>query len=188
MTKKALVPIADGSEEIEVVCIVDTLRRAGVDVTVASVSGELLIVASRETMIKADTLIEDCAGEAYDLIVLPGGIPGAEHLRDCDILIRMLKSQRDTGKLYGAICASPAVALLPHGLLTGRRATCFPSYRRFLESAENVQASDDRVVVDGNLITSQGPGTAIEFGIQLIALLFDDAEKAQAIGQRMLFR
>ncbi len=188
MSRKALVPIANGSEEIEAVCIIDTLRRAEVEVTVASISGELLITASRRTKIQADAQIVDCVGEEYDLIVLPGGMPGAEHLRDCAIVIDMLKMQRNAGKLYGAICASPAVALLPHGLLEGRRATCFPSFRDRLEEAETVTASEERVVVDGNLVTSQGPGTAIEFALKLVELLYDDAEKARAIGQQMLIK
>jgi protein deglycase len=188
MSKKALVPIANGSEEIEAVCIIDTLRRAEVEVTVASISGKLLITASRGTMIQADAHIADCAGEAYDLIVLPGGMPGAEHLRDCTLVMDMLKMQRNAGKLYGAICASPAVALLPHGLLEGRTATCFPTFRERLEHAENVTASDDRVVVDGNLVTSQGPGTAIEFALKLVELLLGDAEEAEAIGKRMLIK
>lgn len=188
MTKKALVPIADGSEEIEAVCLIDTLRRADVDVTVASVMGRREIMAARRTRIVADSLIEACTDAVYDLIVLPGGIPGAEHLRDCEPLIALLKAQRDADRLYAAICASPAVAFLPHGLLAGRRATCFPSYREQLEEADDVEASDDRVVADGNLITSQGPGTAIEFALKLVELLFDDAEKAAAIGERMIVR
>lgn len=188
MTKTALIPIADGSEEIEAVCLIDTLRRAEVDVTVASVMDRRQVTGSRRTVIVADVLLETCTDQTYDLIALPGGMPGAEQLRDCQSLIAMLTQHRDAGRLYGAICASPAVALLPHGLLSGRRATCFPSVRAELEHASDVEASDGRVVVDGNLVTSQGPGTAIEFALQLVALLFADAAKAEEIGDRMLVR
>ncbi|MCD6287125.1 MAG: DJ-1/PfpI family protein [Anaerolineae bacterium] len=188
VAKKALIPIADGSEEIEAVCIIDTLRRAEVDVTAASVMGRLEITAARGTMIVADALIEDCDNETYDVIALPGGIPGAEHLRDCAALIQIVTAQRDSGRLYGAICASPAVALLPHGLVAGRRATCFPSYLPVLAEAADVEAVEDRVVVDGNLVTSRGPGTAIEFALMLIEILFSDPAKAVAIGERMLVR
>jgi 4-methyl-5(b-hydroxyethyl)-thiazole monophosphate biosynthesis len=186
MSKKALVPIADGSEEIEAVCIIDTLRRAEVDVTVASVTGQRQITASRQTGIVADALIEACADTTYDLIALPGGMPGAEHLRDSEVLFELVKAQRDAGRLYAAICASPAVAFLPHGLLAGRRATCFPSYRSLLKDAAEVETRDERVVVDANLVTSQGPGTAIEFALKLVELLFDDPDKASGIGRRML--
>jgi 4-methyl-5(b-hydroxyethyl)-thiazole monophosphate biosynthesis len=186
MAKRALVPIADGSEDIEAVCIIDTLRRADVEVTVASVMGRLQITASRRTRIVADALIESCVDNTYDLIALPGGMPGAEHLRDSEPLVTMLKAHAAAGKLYGAVCASPAVALLPHGLLDGRRATCFPSYMERLEAAADVKALDARVVIDGNLVTSRGPGTAIEFGLTLVEKLLDDPAKAQAIGERML--
>jgi protein deglycase len=185
MSPRALVPIADGSEEIEAVCIIDTLRRAGIDVTVASVMGRREVKASRGTRVLADALIEACANETYDLIVLPGGMPGAEHLRDSLQLAALLCAQREAGRAYGAICAAPAVALLPHGLLAGHRATCFPSFMSHLDDARDVEAVEDRVVVDNNVITSRGPGTAIEFSLKLIEVLFD-AETAATIGERML--
>lgn len=188
MIKRALVPIADGSEEIEAVCIIDTLRRADVEVTVASVMGRKEVVASRSTKIVADALVEECDQGGYDVIALPGGIPGAEHLRDSEPLIALLHKQNEAGQLYAAICASPAVALLPHDLLANRRATCFPSYLSLLDEADGVVASEDRVVVDDNLITSRGPGTAIEFALKLVEHLFDDPEKAAAIGERMLVK
>jgi 4-methyl-5(b-hydroxyethyl)-thiazole monophosphate biosynthesis len=183
MAKKVLVPIANGSEEIEAVCIIDTLRRAGAEVTVASVDG-LQLTASRGVKIVADAKIADCTGQTYDCIALPGGMPGAEHLRDSVELIGMLKKQKQAGRLYAAICASPAVALAPHGLLDGVRATCFPSLRGKLNPR---YASDERVVVDGNCVTSQGPGTAIEFALELIELLFGP-EKAKEVAAPMLVR
>ena len=181
MPKKVLVPIADGSEEIEAVCIIDVLRRAGADVTVASVDG-LQVTASRGVKIVADTLIADCAGIAFDLIALPGGIPGAEHLRDSVELIRLLRRQQAEGRLCAAICASPAVVLHHHGLLGGRKATSHPS---FIDRLENRERADSRVVVDGNLITSRGPGTAIEFALKLVELLFG-SEKAAEVGKPMV--
>jgi len=182
MVKKVLVPIADGTEEIEAVCIIDTLRRAGLDVTVASV-GKLQVTASRGVKLVADALIADCVNQSYDCIALPGGMPGAEHLRDSAELVAMLKKQKAAGKLYAAICASPAVALLPHGLLDGvKAATCYPGFRSKLNPA---QASDERVVVDGNCVTSQGPGTAIEFALKLIELLLGP-QKAKDVAGPML--
>lgn len=169
MSKRVLVPIADGSEDIEAVCIIDVLRRAGADVTVASVSGELQITASRGTRIVADRRIVECVDEIYDLIALPGGIPGAENLRDSEELIDMLKRQQREGRLYGAICASPAVVFQHHGLLDLRRATCHPF---FVEELENKDMVESRVVVDGNCITSRAPGTAIEFALKLVEMLY----------------
>lgn len=188
MAQRVLVPIADGSEEIETVCIIDTLRRAGAEVTVASVSGRLQVTASRGTKIVADRLIEECLGFHYDLIALPGGMPGAEHLRDDETLIRLLKAQQAEGRAYGAICAAPAVVLLPHGLLAGHRATCFPSFLDRLREAGDVEALTDRVVIDGNVVTSQGPGTALEFALALVDVLFGDPALVRVLRERMLVK
>jgi 4-methyl-5(b-hydroxyethyl)-thiazole monophosphate biosynthesis len=182
MSKKVLVPIANGTEEIEAVCIIDTLRRAGAQVTAASVEATLMVTASRGTKLVADTSIVDCSGIVYDCIAIPGGMPGAEHLRDCEILTTILLDQRDAGRLYGAICAAPVVVLQRHGLLAGRAATCHPSFVSQLEYPVHVEK---RVVVDGNCITSRGPGTAIEFALALIEALYG-AEKAREIGTQML--
>jgi 4-methyl-5(b-hydroxyethyl)-thiazole monophosphate biosynthesis len=175
MAGKVLVPIANGTEEIEAVCIVDTLRRAGAEVTVASV-GDLKVTASRGVKLVADAKISDCVSQTYNCIALPGGMPGAEHLRDSPELIGMLKKQKQAGRLYAAICASPAVALQPHGLLEGLRATCYPGFRNQLDPA---YASNDRVVVDGNCVTSQGPGTAIEFALELVETLIGPDKKRE---------
>jgi len=171
MTPKVLVPIADGTEEIEAVCIIDVLRRAGAEVTVASV-GTLQITASRGVRIVADRLIAECVDEVFDLIVLPGGIPGAEHLRDSPELKALLQRQKEENRWYGAICAAPAVVLEEHGLLEGTRATSHPA---FMDRLAPGSADDARVVVDGRCATSRGPGTALEFAIELVALLFGRA-------------
>lgn len=181
MAKKVLVPIADGTEEIEAMCIIDTLRRAGLEVTVASV-GALQVTASRGVKIVADALIADCASQTYDGIALPGGMPGAEHLRDSAPLIAKLKEQKSAARLYAAICASPAVVLQYHGLLEGVKATCYPS---FLDRLDAGNVIDDRVVVDGSCVTSQGPGTAIPFALKLVELLVSP-DKSKEVAQAML--
>jgi len=181
MAKTALVPIADGTEEMEAVILIDVLRRADTEVTVAS-AGELQVTASRGVKIVADALIRDCAGKSYDLIALPGGLPGAEHLRDCETLVELLKQQRQAGRLYGAICASPAVALAHHGLLDDKKATCYPGLQDKLPDASE---SEKRVVADGNCVTSQGPGTALDFALVLVERLHG-SDKAQAIAQQTL--
>jgi protein deglycase len=178
MNKTVLVPIADGTEELEAVTIIDTLRRAGGLVTVASVSG-LQVTASRKVKLVADVLIADCAEKTYDCIALPGGMPGAEHLRDCAVLIELLKEQDKAKRLIAAICAAPAVVLAPHGLLKGHKATCYPSSH---DALPDKSAASQRVVADGHFITSQGPGTALEFALAIVESLFGAERKKQVAG------
>lgn len=114
--KKVLVPIGFGTEEMEAVIIVDVLRRAGAEVTVASVEPQLEIEASGGTKLVADTSIAACSNQIFDLVALPGGMPGSVRLRDCEILQKITRKQAEEKRLYGAICAAPAVTLLPWGL------------------------------------------------------------------------
>jgi protein deglycase len=181
MIKKVLVPIADGTEEIEAVCIIDVLRRAGAEVAVASV-GEKTVNCSRGVQIVADKLIGDCTSESFDLIVLPGGVPGAQNLRDSADLKDLLKKQAGVGGFFAAICASPAVVLQAHGLLKNRRATSHPGFADQLEPNDSIES---RVVVDGNCITSRGPGTALEFALALVEILYGE-EKAKEVGAPMV--
>ena len=182
MPRKVLVPVADGTEDIEAVCIIDTLRRAGYEVTVASVESRLQVTCSRETKLVADALIDDCTEQDYELIACPGGIPGALRLRDSEPLTRLLKNQAEQGKLYAAICAAPVVVLQHHGLLDGKKATCFPGFAPELINPESV---NHRVVIDGNCITSRGAGTAIEFALALVSVMSGE-RKAVEVGKRML--
>ncbi len=182
MSPKVLVPVADGSEEIEAVTIIDVLRRAGAQVIVASVDA-LEITASRGVKLVADCLIAECEEEDFDLVVLPGGMPGAEHLRDNEILKQILVRQHGDGGLYGAICAAPAVVLETHGLLKGRRATCHPG---FVDQLHDASAAPSRVAVDGNCITSRGPGTAMEFALKLVELLFGEETREAVAGPMVI--
>ena len=171
MNKTELIPIAEGSEEIELVTIVDVLRRAGVEVTVASAnSGEKLqICASRGTHIVADAMLDDCANKHYDLIAVPGGLPGSEHLAKHAVLDVLLRDQAAQDKLFAGICAAPALVLATKGLLLDKAVTCHPSFQKSLEAKEVDGAA--RVVVDGKCITSQGPGTALDFALELVEQL-----------------
>ena len=178
---RVLVPIADGTEEIEAVCIIDVLRRAGVAVTVASV-GALQVTASRGVKLVADCLIDQCRRESYDMVVLPGGIPGAENLRDSEVLVEIIKAQREAGGWLGAICAAPAVVLAAHALLEGCRATAHPA---FVDRLEDQTRVEERVVVDGRCVTSRGPGTALEFALRLVALLCGE-DKAREVAAPMV--
>ena len=184
MSKRVLVPIADDSEEIETSCIQDTLVRFGAEVVVASVKpgGELVCKMSRGLKVMADVSIDEAVKQSnWDLIALPGGMPGAEHLRDCEPLISLLEKQKAEGKLYGAMCAAPAVVLASKGLV-GDGATCYPAPGLREKMSSPV---DEEVVVQGNVVTSQGPGTGLKFAIKLGELLYGE-EKAKQIADEML--
>ncbi len=171
-----LIPIADSVEDIETVTIIDVLRRAQCEVTVASIYERKQITAARGTRIEADQLLSDCVDMNWDLIVLPGGMPGAENLSNHSPLINMLTNQMHSEKFYAAICASPAVAFAPHGLLEGKRATCYPSMQSKLPDRTS---ADQSTVIDGNCITSQSPATAMEFSLVLVELLTNKQTRKQ---------
>ncbi len=169
MTKKVLVPLAQGIEEMEAITVIDVLRRAGAEVTAASVD-QLDVTAARGTKITADCLVSQCRDTQFDLIALPGGIPGAQNLAASDTLADMLKTQAGAGRLYGAICASPAVVLHHHGLVTPGKVTCHPSCTGLID---NGNTCDQDVVAADNCITSRGGGTSLAFALELVAQLFD---------------
>lgn len=178
-----LVPIASGSEEMEAVILIDVLRRAKAKVIVASVDEKLEIVASRKVKLVADMFLDEAEKLSYDLIVLPGGLGGAAAFAACEKLVNMLKKQRDTGLPYGAICASPALVLEPHGLLKGKKATAFPAMCNKLSDPSEIE---NRVVIDGNLITSRGPGTSMEFGLAIVEKFYG-RDTALELAKVMLF-
>lgn len=161
----ALVVIADGSEELEAVTVIDILRRAEIEVTVAGLADHD-IRASRGVNLRTDTTLETVAGNDFDLVVLPGGKAGAERLRDDARVRELLQRQAAADRLIGAICAAP-IALKAAGLLAGRKATSYPG---FLEP-EDAELSEEAVVEDGNIITSRGPATAIPFALALVGRL-----------------
>jgi 4-methyl-5(b-hydroxyethyl)-thiazole monophosphate biosynthesis len=160
---------------IEALSIVDVFRRAGATVDLASVN-ELVITSSHNVKIHADKLIDECRDENYDLIAVPGGIPGAENLKNSATLIEILKKQNEADKLYGAICAAPAVVLKHHGLLEGKKATCHPL---FLEKLSADQASELKVVFDKNCVTSRGAGTSVAFALELLGILMGEEKKRE---------
>eukprot|EP01025_Chloroclados_australasicus_P004336 TRINITY_DN11063_c0_g2_i1.p1 TRINITY_DN11063_c0_g2~~TRINITY_DN11063_c0_g2_i1.p1 ORF type:complete len:225 (+),score=26.64 TRINITY_DN11063_c0_g2_i1:121-795(+) len=182
-TKTALVPVANGSEEMETVIIVDVLRRAQIDVTVASVEDQLQVTASRSVKLVADKLIAEAQGE-YDVIALPGGMPGAERLGQCAVLTEMLQKQKEAGKLYAAICAAPAIVFEPQGLVSGLSVTSHPG---FVDKLSNQSAVEERVVVDGTCTTSRGPGTAFEFALSLVQQLCGDEVMSNVAGPMVMY-
>jgi 4-methyl-5(b-hydroxyethyl)-thiazole monophosphate biosynthesis len=181
----ALIPIAQGSEELEATAIVNVLRRAGWAVTLASVGvpEDAPVECARGQRLLVDATIEAAAARQYDVIAIPGGMPGAANLGVSDAVISALRRQREAGAWYGAICAAPAVCLQPAGLLPPH-ATCHPGFTRTLSDAGCSDADiAARVVVDDEwrCVTSRGPGTAIEFALKLVEIVQGpDAAKAVA--------
>lgn len=168
MTTTALVPLAPGFEQIEAVTIIGVLRRAGVEVTTAALD-ELDVTSSHGLTVRADRLLADVvdSGEQFDAVVLPGGMPGAAHLRDDPRVLAQLRDVVERGGAAAAVCAAP-IALEAAGLLVGRRATAHPKFRDRLGAATVVP---ERVVVDPPLVTGAGPGPALEFALTLVERL-----------------
>eukprot|EP00268_Persea_americana_P027576 TRINITY_DN26945_c0_g3_i2.p1 TRINITY_DN26945_c0_g3~~TRINITY_DN26945_c0_g3_i2.p1 ORF type:complete len:437 (+),score=102.81 TRINITY_DN26945_c0_g3_i2:102-1412(+) len=180
--KKVLVPVGLGTEEMEAVILVDVLRRAGADVLMASVEPELKIEGSAGTKLVSDTLISSCSDEIFDLVALPGGMPGSTRLRDCEILRKITSKQVEEKRLYGAICAAPAVVLQPWGLMKKKKMTCHPAFMHKLPSFRAVKSN---IQVSGELTTSRGPGTAFEFALSFVEQLFG-SQLAEEVGGTLL--
>lgn len=183
MSKRAVVVLAPGFEEIEALAPVDSLRRAGVTVTLAGLGGTT-IRSTREVGILADTTFDQIR-EAPDALILPGGMPGSENLGKSEAVRRLAVATRDAGGILAAICAAPALTLAAWGLLAGKRATCHPGFETKFPA--DVEFSEERVVVDGNVVTSRGPGTALEWSFALAHLLVSESA-AQTLRERMLAR
>ena len=165
--KKALIVLADGFEEIEAIAVFDVLKRAGVLVTLAGLQKET-VQSARGIKLTANILFKS-AGDDFDALVLPGGGEGAKNLSRSDKLANCIKKMNEEGKIIAAICASPVVVLSPTGILSGKKVTCYPSHKN--ELPKTVTFLNEEVVVDSNIITSQGPGTATLFGLKLAELL-----------------
>lgn len=164
----ALVPLAQGCEELEAVTVIDLLRRAKIDVTTAGLDAEP-VIASRGVTLVPDMTLDNALKITFDMIVLPGGLPGANHLRDDARIQNLLREMDKRGKYIAAICAAPK-ALAKAGLLTNKHMTSYPGALSPIE-LQGAFYEASSVVIDGRLITSQGPGTAMDFALTLIELL-----------------
>ena len=171
---KVLVLLAQGCEEIEAVTVIDILRRAGLEVTSAGLD-DLPVLASRGVGLLPDTTLDLAQHQEFDMIVLPGGQPGTDHLKADKRLIALLQNMAQRGKYVAAICAAPSV-LAAAGLLDGRKATCYPTC---LDAFPKVDLQTAAVVEDGNIITSRGPGTAMDFALALVERLAGRAKRQE---------
>ncbi len=167
MSKKAIILLAEGFEEIEAITCIDVLRRGGIQVTITGLEN-IEVEGSRRIKVLADTIITQIDTE-FDACILPGGMPGAENLSKSAEVNSLIKSMNQKEKIIAAICASPAVVLSPLGILKGRSATCYPGLEEKFE--EDINYKEEKVVTDNNIITSQGPGTALSFALKIVEIL-----------------
>lgn len=172
-----LVPLAEGCEELEAVTIIDVLRRGSVEVTSAALD-DTTVLASRGVRLLADTTLDEVLNKRFDMLVLPGGGPGAERLNTDPRIRKLLQDMSAQGRYTAAICAAPGV-LASAGLLNGRLATAYPGTLEAL-ALDNTRLSEQPVVQDGTVITSQGPGTAMDFALALVEIL-EGAETRQQV-------
>ena len=177
-----LVPLAQGCEELEAVTIIDLLRRAEINVITASLDGDT-ITASRGVKLIADASLDEVINREFDMIVLPGGLPGANYLDEDERIHGMLKTMSREGKYTAAICAAPKV-LANAGLLQGKNATSYPGFIDKMDLPQT-RVLDETVVIDDKVITSRGPGTAMDFALTLIEKL-SGKEKRDAVEAGLL--
>ena len=177
---RALVPLADGCEEMEAVIIIDTFRRAKWHVTVAGLKPGL-VTASRGVKIQPDAVWDEVDVASHDLLVLPGGGPGTQNLMADERVLAAIRDFTSRGKVVGAVCAAPLV-LQKAGVIDGKRMTCFPGVAEQITRARRVH---ELVVRDGNIITSQGPGTSFQFALAIVAHV-DSEAVAREVGSAML--
>ena len=164
MTKKAIIILATGFEEIEAVTVIDILRRAGIGITIAGLDS-INIAGSHGITIVADKKLTDLKPD-FDAVILPGGMPGALHLHNSSEANNFIKNMSAKGALIAGICAAPSVVMTPIGLLENKTATCYPGDQ--IDFGKSTKYKNKSVVVDGNIITSQGPGTAMEFAFTIV--------------------
>lgn len=181
MSKNIAVHLAEGFEEVEAVSIIDVLRRADFNVTVVSVTGKAEVTSKQDVTITADELFENVNYEKTDMIVLPGGMPGAKNLKEHKALGEKILDFNKNGKPLAAICAAPMV-LGNLGLLENKNATCFPGFEDELKGAK---VTGSEVEVDGKIITGKGAGVAIKFALQIVEFL-KDKNTADKLANKMI--
>ena len=181
--KKAVMFFAEGYETVEALMVVDLLRRAGVTVTMASITDEKTVTSSHGVCVGMVAVLGEVDLLSYDAIILPGGMPGTTNLGESEAVKKAVLAMNEAGKIVSAICAAPGV-LGKYGLLEGKKACSYPDHEVNLTGAE---VSRDPVVVDGNIVTSRGLGTAMEFGLKLLEILVSP-EKAEEIKGKIVYQ
>lgn len=185
MSKKVYIFLADGFEDIEGLTVVDLLRRAGVDIRTVSIKNTKEVQTAHGICLLTDEVFGEVDFSDADMLVLPGGMPGTKYLASYKPLTELLTEFYDDGRKIAAICAAPSV-FSGLGFLKGRRATAYPSFMDVIER-DGAMTSTDSVVVDGNVTTSRGLGTAVDFALSIITQL-EGKEKAQEIAESVVYR
>jgi 4-methyl-5(b-hydroxyethyl)-thiazole monophosphate biosynthesis len=176
--------LAQGFEEIEALSVVDLLRRAGMGVATVSITESRKVVGAHGIAVEADYTFEEATFDNIEWLVVPGGMPGAENLHKCEALNELLKTHAANNGKIAAICAAPAVVLAPLGLLNGIEATCYPGFEAQCKQ-HGAKMIDRRVVLSDNIITANGPSSAMLFGLALICKSLGVSE-SQEIAQGLL--
>ncbi len=176
--KKVLVVLADGFEEVEGLAPVDLLRRAGCKVITCGI-GKKSAISSRKIEVLTDSVVSEEVKSCFDAVVIPGGMPGASNIAASEDVLKILKDVNESGGIIASICAAPAVVLAKWGFLEGKMAVCYPGMET---DDKSVIWKQDRVCWDSGILTSRGPGCAIEFSLELIKVLVSE-EVAQKIAK-----
>lgn len=175
--------LANGFEEIEALTVVDVLRRAGMKVKTVSINEDCNVTGAHGIKVIADAVLADEKIDSAEWLIAPGGMPGSMNLHNCEKLSTLLKKQADKGGKVAAICAAPAFVLAPLGILDGKEATCYPGCENGF--TDKVTRKDAPVVKDGNIITANGPASALLFALAIVATSLGETA-AQEIGAAML--
>ena len=181
--KRAVILFAEGYETVEALLVVDLLRRGGVEVTMASITEDEFVRSSHGVNVEMDAVLGEVDVLDYDAVILPGGMPGTINLGESDAVRKAILAMNDAGKIVAAVCAAPGV-LGKYGLLEGKTACSSPQHEKNLIGATVVR---EPVVVDGNIVTSRGLGTTMDFGLKLLELL-EGKEKSDEIAHKIVYR
>ena len=181
--KRAVMLFAEGYETVEALMVVDVLRRGGVEVTMASITEDEYVRSSHGVNVEMDAVLGEVDVLSYDAIILPGGMPGTLNLGESAAVKKALLAMNEAGKIVSAICAAPGV-LGKYGLLEGKNACSYPDHEVNLRGAQVLR---EPVVTDGNIVTSRGLGTALEFGLRLLEIL-ESVEKADQIREAIIYQ
>ncbi|MBO4337427.1 MAG: DJ-1/PfpI family protein [Lachnospiraceae bacterium] len=179
---KAAIFLAEGFETVEALAVVDLCRRAGVELDTVSITEEKRVVSSQSIPVEADKVMAQAELDSYDMLILPGGMPGTVNLENCEALMQKLDEFNEKGKNLSAICAAPRI-FGKRGFLKGRKATCYPGAEVFLEGADHTGSA---LEIDGHFITSRGMGTATQFGLAIVERLMG-ADTAREVAEKITF-